>query len=181
MTFEGFIPWTLWQAQRHYSLRQGCYLLVFKVKTNNGLKWGLGSKSTCHNRHAICKDLGTSPTYDQWSFSPVIRFLYSLIEPQFWGCKPQLKSYLGQMQRTKQKHNQDNQILVSLHQNCTKISVINFKARSPHSETKAAKKTSTQRPPTCTISKDLVLILKFHTEKENLKKGVKHKKSENVF
>ena len=23
----------------------------------------------CRNDHAICKDLGSSPTYDQWSFS----------------------------------------------------------------------------------------------------------------
>ena len=35
----------------------------------------------CRNGYAICKDPGsspTSPTYDQWSFSPVIRFLHSL-------------------------------------------------------------------------------------------------------
>ena len=31
---------------------------------------------------AIYKDLGLSPTYDQWSFSPVTRFLHSTIKPQ---------------------------------------------------------------------------------------------------
>ena len=34
------------------------------------------------NGHAICKDLGSSPTYDQWSFSLVTRFLHSRIEFQ---------------------------------------------------------------------------------------------------
>ena len=34
------------------------------------------------NGYAICKDLGSSPTYDQWSFSPVIRFPHSTIKTQ---------------------------------------------------------------------------------------------------
>ena len=29
------------------------------------------------NGYAICKVLGSTPTYDHWSFSPVIRFLHS--------------------------------------------------------------------------------------------------------
>ena len=29
------------------------------------------------NGHAICKDLGSSPTYDQWSFPPVKGFFHS--------------------------------------------------------------------------------------------------------
>ena len=44
--------------------------------------------------HTICKDLSSSPTYDQWSFSPVIRFLLSPIEPKYqhlwWNIKNML-------------------------------------------------------------------------------------------
>ena len=37
-------------------------------------------QSTCSNDHAICKDLGSSPTHDhdQWSFSPVNEALTSV-------------------------------------------------------------------------------------------------------
>ena len=37
--------------------------------------------NACSNGHAICKDLVSSPTYDQWSFPPT-RFLQSPIETQ---------------------------------------------------------------------------------------------------
>ena len=42
-------------------------------------KLGLGGVMVlraCSNVHAICKDLGSSLTYDQWSFPPVIKFLH---------------------------------------------------------------------------------------------------------
>ena len=41
---------------------------------------GLGGEmvwSACSNGHAMLKDLGLSPTYDQWSFPPVKRFFHS--------------------------------------------------------------------------------------------------------
>ena len=45
-----------------------------KARWRNGLaRWSTS--------HAIWKDPGSNPTYDQWSFSPVTRFLHSLIEP----------------------------------------------------------------------------------------------------
>ena len=34
------------------------------------------------NGNAICKDLGSCPTSDQWSFSPVTRFLHLTTKPQ---------------------------------------------------------------------------------------------------
>ena len=43
---------------------------------------GLGGamvQPACSNGYAICKDLSSSPTYGQWSFSPVTRFSQSKI------------------------------------------------------------------------------------------------------
>ena len=42
----------------------------------------LGGAMACSNGYAIYKDLGFSPTYDQWSFLTVTRFLHSTIESQ---------------------------------------------------------------------------------------------------
>ena len=44
------------------------------------------SKPACCSDHAICKDQGWSPTYDQWKFSTVTRFIYSKIEPTAIHC-----------------------------------------------------------------------------------------------
>ena len=63
----------------------------------------------CSNGYAICKDLGSSPTYDQCSFSPVTRFLHSTIEPHLRHV-PQLTSsmlsgvHVKQATRKRKKH-----------------------------------------------------------------------------
>ena len=37
------------------------------------------SSLSCSNDQAICKGLGPSPTYDQWSFLPAAWFLHAKI------------------------------------------------------------------------------------------------------
>ena len=43
---------------------------------------GLGGAMVSALGYAICKDLGSSPTYGQWSFLPVTWFLHSTIESE---------------------------------------------------------------------------------------------------
>ena len=57
------------------------------------------------NGHAICKDLGSSPTYNQWSFSPVKRFLHSIIDPNANICA--MRSNI--LSQSQQEHIQSHQ------------------------------------------------------------------------
>ena len=38
--------------------------------------------NACSNGHQFCKNLVSSPTYNQWSFLPEIRFIHLQIGPQ---------------------------------------------------------------------------------------------------
>ena len=62
-----------------YCLLVSVYQLITIKLTGLG---GAMVQHACSNGHAICKNLGSSPTNGQWSFSPVTRFLHSTIEPQ---------------------------------------------------------------------------------------------------
>ena len=57
------------------------------------------------NDHAICKNLCSSPTYDQWSVSAVTRFPHSAMKPQCYHlCLNKLaNSYQEGTHVTKQK------------------------------------------------------------------------------
>ena len=47
--------------------------------------------------HAAYKNLGLSPTYNQWSFSAVIRFLHSTIKPNIHAMWYDMKNIISVM------------------------------------------------------------------------------------
>ena len=57
-------------------------MLLLYVQHGMNLIVGAMVKRAFSNGYAIGKDLGSSPTYEQWSFSSVVRFLHSTIESQ---------------------------------------------------------------------------------------------------
>ena len=60
---------------------------------------------TCSIGYTVCKHLGLSPTYDQWSFSHVKRFLRSPIVPHAKICAPitQLKAISASVKQPNKK------------------------------------------------------------------------------
>ena len=87
----------LWQAPK-------IIRTAFKINDyiENG---GATVQHACSNGHAICKDLGLSPTYDQWSFSLVTRFLHSTPTLTSVPCAPinQLNAIRGACKTSKKK------------------------------------------------------------------------------
>ena len=80
--------------------------------------------------YAICKDLGSNPTFDQWSFSPVTRFLPLTIKPQCqYLCHvPQLTSSMLSGVHVKQTTTKKNVTKMS-------IELQHFRALVPSLET----------------------------------------------
>ena len=77
------IPSPIYERNQHFESFKMVYNLKFcRISFNLKGQGDAMVQRSCSNGYAICKILGSSPTYDQWSFSPVTRFLHSKNDTQ---------------------------------------------------------------------------------------------------